>query len=109
MNLHGHRGVVPEGAEYIGRACNHKPWRLRRSKWHNPFRGGTPEENLARYEQHLHDSGLINDIHELRGRDLACWCAPGPCHGDALLRLANEPIAEASAEARMAAYSATEE
>jgi hypothetical protein len=34
---------------------------------------------------------LINDVHELRGRDPVCWCAPDlPCHGDLLLRLANE-------------------
>jgi hypothetical protein len=26
-------------------------------------------------------------LHELRGRDLICWCAPLPCHGDVLLRL----------------------
>jgi hypothetical protein len=32
---------------------------------------------------------LINDIHELRGKDLVCWCKPDPCHGDLLLRLAN--------------------
>jgi hypothetical protein len=25
---------------------------------------------------------------ELNGRDLVCWCAPLPCHGDVLLRLA---------------------
>jgi hypothetical protein len=28
-------------------------------------------------------------LHELRGKDLVCWCAPKPCHGDVLLRLAN--------------------
>jgi hypothetical protein len=29
-------------------------------------------------------------LSELRGKDLACWCAPGaPCHVDTLLRLAN--------------------
>jgi hypothetical protein len=28
-------------------------------------------------------------VHELRDRDLVCWCAPDPCHGDLLLRLAN--------------------
>lgn len=29
-------------------------------------------------------------IRELRGRDLACWCAPGePCHADVLLEIAN--------------------
>jgi hypothetical protein len=33
----------------------------------------------------------INEhLHELRGKDLACWCPDGvPCHGDVLLKLAN--------------------
>ena len=95
LNLKGLKGVVPIGAVYIGRACNHGPWRLRQSKWHNPFRvgrDGTIEEVLKKYERHLYDSGLINGIHELHGRDLACWCAPRPCHGDVLLRLANAAI-----------------
>ena len=26
---------------------------------------------------------------ELRGKNLACWCMPGPCHADVLLELAN--------------------
>lgn len=26
---------------------------------------------------------------ELRGADLACWCAPKACHADLLLRIAN--------------------
>jgi hypothetical protein len=92
LNLRGRKGVVPEAAVYIGRACNHGPWRLRKSKWHNPFkvgRDGTPEEVLAKYERWLHTSGRINDIDELRGFDLACWCSPEPCHGDVLLRLAS--------------------
>ena len=88
---------MPKGAVYIGPSCNQGEWRLRQSKWHNPFkidtkkrrRDGTLEQVLAKYERHLHDSGLIADIQELRGRDLACWCAPKPCHGDVLLRLAN--------------------
>jgi hypothetical protein len=30
------------------------------------------------------------DLHELRGRNLACWCPlDQPCHADALLRAAN--------------------
>lgn len=28
-------------------------------------------------------------IHQLRGRDLACWCGEGPCHADVLLEIAN--------------------
>jgi hypothetical protein len=27
---------------------------------------------------------------ELAGRDLACWCPPGPCHADVLLEVANQ-------------------
>lgn len=32
-------------------------------------------------------------IHELRGKDLACWCPlDQPCHADVLLELANRPL-----------------
>lgn len=32
-------------------------------------------------------------LHELRGKNLACWCKAGtPCHADALLALANKEI-----------------
>lgn len=32
----------------------------------------------------------VPDLAPLRGKNLACWCAPGePCHGDTLLELAN--------------------
>ena len=33
--------------------------------------------------------GHVRDV--LRGRDLACWCKPGPCHADVLLEIANRP------------------
>lgn len=99
LNLHGRKGVVPEGAVYIGRRQPYGPWRwLPHSKWHNPFREGRDGalgKVLKKYQRHLYDSGLINDIHELRGKDLACWCAPGHCHGDVLLRLANGPPTDA--------------
>jgi hypothetical protein len=33
---------------------------------------------------------------ELAGKDLCCWCSPDePCHGDVLLKLANEETADA--------------
>ena len=33
----------------------------------------------------------VNDIvHELKGKDLICWCKPGDlCHADILMALAN--------------------
>jgi len=38
---------------------------------------------------------LRGALHELRGKNLACWCKIGePCHADVLLDLANRPICE---------------
>lgn len=35
----------------------------------------------------------IQHKHELRGKDLACWCPSGvPCHADLLLTMAQEPV-----------------
>lgn len=69
-------------AVYIGRP----------SKWGNPYKAGvdgTRPQVIEMYRKHLYVSGLINDIHELAGRDLLCWCYPKPCHGDVLMQLAN--------------------
>jgi hypothetical protein len=45
-----------------------------------PSRGG----HFARF-------GILDVQHELRGRDLACWCPlDQPCHADVLLQIANE-------------------
>jgi hypothetical protein len=69
----------------------------RPSKWGNPYRVGpmAPEEAIARYRDDLLAGRLritVDDVRrELRGRDVACWCAPGrPCHGDVLLEVAND-------------------
>ncbi len=33
---------------------------------------------------------ILGNLHELRGKNLACWCAPdAPCHADVLLEFAN--------------------
>ena len=91
LNIRDTKGRVPPGAVYIGRA--NPRYRLRSSNWRNPFvigKDGTREEVIAKYERYLIESGLINQIGELRGKDLVCWCAPEPCHGDVLLRLAND-------------------
>ena len=31
--------------------------------------------------------GLMNNLHELKGKVLGCWCKPKPCHGDMLIEL----------------------
>ncbi len=69
---------------YIGRG----------SPWGNPFRigqdGMTREQVIERYREWVRNGGLgTRSTLELRGKDLVCWCAPLPCHGDVLLELAN--------------------
>jgi hypothetical protein len=35
-------------------------------------------------------AAIIDNLHILRGKSLACWCPPGsPCHADVLMKLAN--------------------
>ena len=41
-------------------------------------------------DRHRRDWVMTN-IHDLEGKDLACWCPlDKPCHADVLLRLANQ-------------------
>lgn len=81
--LNKKRGGVPPGAVYIGRP----------GKWGNPFvigRDGSRDEVIAKYRAWLlGNERLMAALPELRGKDLVCWCAPAPCHGDVLIELAN--------------------
>lgn len=39
---------------------------------------------------------FMDRVAELRGKNLACWCAlDAPCHADVLLEIANRPFCEA--------------
>ncbi len=36
---------------------------------------------------------ILDNVMDLRGKNLACWCRPGaPCHADVLLERANPPF-----------------
>jgi hypothetical protein len=87
------RPVLPLGAVYIGRT--NARYRLPASKWGNPLglmQEADREAVVASYERWLRQQPhLMSALRELRGHDLVCWCAPLPCHGDVLLRLANAP------------------
>lgn len=65
----------------------------RPSKWGNPFvipSDGTRGEVIQKYEAWIQTQPhLLADLASLRGKVLGCWCAPNPCHGDVLVRLAN--------------------
>lgn len=94
--------TAPEGAIYVGRP----------SKWGNPcyLRGAyhvVDEAGFGHYcapgeargvavrlfrEALVYDRLPVttDDLHELRGHDLMCWCPlDQPCHADVLLEMAN--------------------
>ena len=93
--VHCKKELKTENTVYIGRP----------SKWGNPFthkdlhpndkvpttRVGSREESIARFKNYLlNNPTLMASLHELKGKDLACWCAPYACHGDVLMELANK-------------------
>ena len=62
------------------------------SKWQNPCHvkkyGLTT--CLELYEEYIRQSVLYNQLDELRGKQLGCWCHPAKCHGDILIKLLSE-------------------
>lgn len=99
LNKHVHG--IPNGAVYIGRG----------SKWGNPFTSiqgrntlaaevvGSREEAIEKYRQWLWNKIQAGEIQlqelaDLHGKDLVCFCAPKPCHGDVLERAAKWALAE---------------
>lgn len=95
VNLKGRKPqVIHDNEIYIGRAMFMGGWRLPKSKWANPFKLSDYDNNrdlvLSKYEEYVRGSHLIDELGELVGHDLACWCRPEPCHGDVLLGLLAE-------------------
>lgn len=77
---------------YIGRNMSFYIPGAIQSKWHNPFvvakEKYTIEESLEKYREHILNSELYDELHELDGKTLGCWCKPKKCHGDILRELA---------------------
>lgn len=80
---------------YIGRG----------SKWGNPFTHlrlkdtkaeyhcKTREESIQKYIEYItvgDGKHLLNDLWELKGKILGCYCKPLLCHGDVLAKLADQ-------------------
>lgn len=66
----------------------------RPSKWGNPFplkSEDARQQEVWQYEQWLQTQPelIAAAKRELRGKNLACFCAPKACHGDVLLKVAN--------------------
>jgi hypothetical protein len=92
VHLKRQNGVfVQDWDVYIGRVCNMGGWKLSQSKWYNPYSVKQyGDQAIILYEQYIRGSPLLNDIEELRGKRLGCWCKPNPCHGDILVKILNE-------------------
>ena len=86
---------------YIGRNAGKYTQRgVKESKWANPFiccdwemaKAEWVVEDLVNcYEKYVRKNAvLMNSLHELEGKQLGCWCKPGLCHGDVLIKLYNE-------------------
>jgi predicted secreted protein len=68
------------------------------SIWANPFKikaNQTRLEVITQYETYIrhkltNDAQLVQQLLELKGKILGCWCHPEPCHGDVLLKLIDE-------------------
>lgn len=75
----------------------------RPSKWGNPFthlndftqakfKVGSRKEAIEAHKEWITKGDgqyLLNDLPELKGKTLSCWCKPKSCHCDILLELAN--------------------
>lgn len=75
----------PVGSVYIGRS----------TKWGNPFPINAKmdrDEVCNRFDEYLKGRPDLIEAakSELKGKNLVCHCKPARCHGDTLLRVANE-------------------
>lgn len=80
----GHDTFPNEKAVYVGRP----------TKWGNPFqmiKESDRADVIKKYREYImaRPEMIKEAKRELRGRDLACWCAPRACHADVLLEIAN--------------------
>lgn len=88
MKVHNkYHKTAPADAIYIGRG----------TKWGNPYvigKHGTRKEVIEKYKRDLEESmkklSFIDQLLELEGRDLVCFCKPAPCHGDVLVDKVHE-------------------
>ena len=84
--LNKHRDGMPAGSIYIGRG----------SRWGNPFLIGPDidrKKAISLYRELLWHNicyGRVSlpDLAALHQKNLVCYCAPQPCHGDVLVRAA---------------------
>jgi hypothetical protein len=75
--------------------CEKEPYDVyigRGSIWGNKFeigKDGNRDTVIKKYKEYiLNKPSLLKRVNELYGKTLGCYCAPLPCHGDVLIKLA---------------------
>lgn len=106
VHLRRKNGKIVEDCDiYIGRVCNMGGWRLTQSKWQNPFpvKKFGRDESLKRYKDYIekNTNNLYDQLEELAGKRLGCWCKPERCHGDVLRELFIEKCSSNSEETKV--------
>ena len=82
-----HHGDAPEDAVYIGRGSPYgNPFRIG-DWWPARKRSMTRDDVCSRFEFEVLPK---IDVSDLRGKDLVCFCTPLRCHGQPILRKANQ-------------------
>lgn len=92
-------------AAYVGRVSPRRG--LAESAFANPYKigqDGTRAEVIQKYLSWLLGrQELLLRLPDLRGRRLACWCSPEPCHADVLVELVDaDEVLDALAAAGVA-------
>lgn len=76
---------------YIGRDMSYYVAGAYGSKWQNPFKLKTHgSKSIELYKDYIINSSLYNDLEELQGKRLGCWCVTPTnniCHGNVLIEL----------------------
>ena len=94
------RKEIEEMSEVKVVHCKKEPYDVyigRGSKWGNPYmigKDGDREMVISKYEAYLMGpaSHLIQELPELVGKTLGCWCSPKPCHGDILKMMVEDEL-----------------
>lgn len=90
LNYYKEGCKIPDNAIYIGRASTKNG--LSGSKYANPFPVRNEEDRsmvVQKYQswlaQEIHQGRITREeLAELHGKDLVCYCAPKLCHGHVL-------------------------
>lgn len=90
---------------YIGRSMVQYVEGAVGSKWANPFKVDKcgRQGAIEQYEEYVRSTPhLYDNIEELEGKILGCWCHPDPCHGDVLVKILEEKALIGNKHAPMA-------